>query len=137
MKVTKFKVGDEVFGEINFNKCGCAAQYCLWEDKELSLKPKNMDFTKAASLPGNQLLLVGFNSLVVVGFTAINGITKKGELKSGERVLVIGAAGGASLLHNNDSRNWFFLSSICQSPWSLRYWGLQHQQCRFCKEPWS
>jgi NADPH:quinone reductase-like Zn-dependent oxidoreductase len=75
--VTRFKPGDEVFGTAE----GSFAEYvCAREDK-LAPKPANITFEQAASTP-------------ISGLTALQGIRDVGKVQSGQKVLIIGAAGG-------------------------------------------
>lgn len=77
--VTKFKVGDEVFGMSGMNM-GCYAQYkCIPETGCIAIKPANLSFGDAAALSFG-------------GTTAIDFI-RRAKLLSGERVLVNGASG--------------------------------------------
>jgi len=78
-RVTKFKVGDAVIG---FSAgLGAHAEFkVMKEDAALVLKPKRMSFEEAAALPFG-------------GTTALHFLTDIGQLKAGEKVLVIGAGG--------------------------------------------
>jgi len=53
--VTKFKVGDEIFGTTTMLKTGSYAEYiCLpqeWKHGVVRLKPANLNFKQAAALP--------------------------------------------------------------------------------------
>jgi NADPH:quinone reductase-like Zn-dependent oxidoreductase len=74
---TRFKSGDEVFGVCR----GAFAEYgCAIEDK-LALKPANVSFEEAASIP-------------VAGLTALQGLRDKGQIQRGQKVLIDGASGG-------------------------------------------
>jgi len=80
--VTQFKPGDEVFGLCK----GSFAEYaCTSESASamsvLTLKPANVTFEQAASLP-------------VAAFTALQGLRDKGRIQPGQKVLINGAAGG-------------------------------------------
>src|SRR5512136_3038051 len=55
--VTKLRPGDEVFGDIGH---GSFAEYALGTEKNLALKPSNLNFEAAAAVP-------------VAGFTALQG----------------------------------------------------------------
>jgi len=75
--VTQFKPGDEVFGACR----GAFAEYvCAMEDK-LALKPANISFEDAAAVP-------------VAALTALQGLSHKGRIQRGHKVLVDGASGG-------------------------------------------
>ncbi len=76
--VTQFKPGDEVFG----GKNGALAEYvCVLADRAVVLKPKNMTFEQAASVP-------------VAAITALQGLRDKGKIQAGQKVLINGASGG-------------------------------------------
>lgn len=77
-KIRNFRVGDEVFGEINR---GAFADYVCVGEKELALKPASVSFADAAALP-------------VAATTALQGLEEAGGLRAGQRVLINGAAGG-------------------------------------------
>ena len=75
--VTQFKPGDEVFGSCRgaFAECTCAPESAL------VLKPVNVTFEQAASVP-------------VAAFTALQGLRDKGHIQPWQKVLINGAAGG-------------------------------------------
>ena len=76
--VTNFKPGDEVFG----GKTGAFAEYiCVLADRAVVLKPANMTFEQAASVP-------------VAAITALQGLRDKGKIQAGQKVLINGASGG-------------------------------------------
>jgi NADPH:quinone reductase-like Zn-dependent oxidoreductase len=76
--VTQFKPGDEVFGGRN----GALAEYvCVLADRSVILKPANMTFEQAASVP-------------VAAITALQGLRDKGKIQPGQKVLINGASGG-------------------------------------------
>jgi len=77
-KVTRFKPGDEVFG----GRGGAFAEYvAVPEDRALALKPANMTFEQAASVP-------------MAAITALQALRDKGEIEPGQKVLINGASGG-------------------------------------------
>jgi NADPH:quinone reductase-like Zn-dependent oxidoreductase len=74
----EFKPGDEVFG----GKNGALAEYvCVLADRSVVLKPANMSFEQAASVP-------------VAAITALQGLRDKGKIHAGQKVLINGASGG-------------------------------------------
>lgn len=76
--VTRFKPGDEVFGGRN----GAFAEYVVVpEDRALVLKPTNVTFEQAASVP-------------IAAITALQALRDKGKLQAGQKVLINGASGG-------------------------------------------
>lgn len=79
--VTRFKPGDEVFGEVFASGFGSFAEYKCAFESELELKPANVSFEEAAALP-------------LAGMTALHGLRDVGWIKAGQRVLINGASGG-------------------------------------------
>jgi NADPH:quinone reductase-like Zn-dependent oxidoreductase len=75
--VTPFQPGDQVFG---FCK-RCFAEYVCARGDKIAPKPVNLDFEQAAAVPTSAL-------------TALQGLCDQGEIKAGQRVLIIGASGG-------------------------------------------
>src|SRR5437660_9450452 len=76
--VTNFKPGDEVFGAKN----GAVADYiCVPADRAAVLKPANVTFEQAGSV-------------AIAGLTALQGLRDKGNIQSGQKVLINGASGG-------------------------------------------
>ncbi len=75
--VTEFQPGDEVYGTCK----GAFAEYACVQKDELALKPANLAFAQAAAIPSSAL-------------TALQGLRDQGEVEPGQRVLIIGAAGG-------------------------------------------
>lgn len=74
--ITQFKPGDEVFGVCK----GAFAEYTCGSESEVVMKPDNVTFEQAASVP-------------VAALTALQGL-RKGQIRPGQKVLVNGAAGG-------------------------------------------
>lgn len=75
--VTRFSVGDEVFGIVS----GGLAEYAVAVESTLVHKPAALSFEEAAVA-------------TVSGITALQALTDVGCMESGQRVLVIGASGG-------------------------------------------
>jgi len=76
-KVTRFEIGDDVFGLAR----GAFAEYAAADETRLASKPDALTFESAASLP-------------CAGITALIAVRDKGEVRSGMSVLVNGASGG-------------------------------------------
>nr|XP_029149064.1 2-methylene-furan-3-one reductase isoform X3 [Arachis hypogaea] len=85
-QVTKFKVGDEVYGDIqeggieNLKKLGTLSEYTIAEERLLAHKPPNLSFVEAASFPA-------------AVETAYEGL-ERADFSAGKSILVLGGAGG-------------------------------------------
>ena len=75
--VTRVRPGDEVFGTCN----GSFAEYACAREDTLAPKPANLTFEQAAAVP-------------VSGCTALHGLRDAGRVQPGQKVLIVGAAGG-------------------------------------------
>lgn len=81
--VTRFQPGDEVFGDILW-RLGGFAEYVCASEKSLALKPAGMTFEQVATVPQ-------------AGVIALQGIRDKGQVRSGQQVLINGAGGGGGM----------------------------------------
>ncbi len=80
--VNQFKPGDEVFGYLpSATGRGSFAEYGCAKEIAITLKPANLTFEQAASVP-------------VAALTALQGLRDKGNLRPGQKVLIQGASGG-------------------------------------------
>ncbi len=80
-KVSRFKPGDEVFGDI-LACLGGFAEYVCAPERLLAPKPPGLTFEEAAAIPQ-------------AGVIAVQGIRDEGRVRPGQRVLINGAGGGA------------------------------------------
>jgi NADPH:quinone reductase-like Zn-dependent oxidoreductase len=80
-KVTRFKPGDEVFGDVSGGGWGCFAEYVRAKEKVLALKSLKMSFEQAAAVPQ-------------AGVLALVALRDKGRLHPKQKVLINGAGGG-------------------------------------------
>lgn len=82
-QVTKFKIGDEVYGLTGGVRGlqGTLAEYAAVDEDLLAIKPKNTTMKEAASLP-------------LVFLTAWEGLIDQAKVKAGNNILVQGGAGG-------------------------------------------
>jgi NADPH:quinone reductase-like Zn-dependent oxidoreductase len=79
--VTGVAVGDEVYGLIDFDRDGAAAEFTIVPAAELAAKPRSVSHAEAATLP-------------LAALTAWQALADYAALEPGERVLVHGGAGG-------------------------------------------
>src|SRR6204780_3511492 len=76
--VTRFKSGDEVFGD----RDGAFGEYVsVRENGAMALKPTNMTMEQARAVP-------------IAGITALQALRDKGKVQPGQKVLINGASGG-------------------------------------------
>jgi len=75
--VTAFRPGEEVFGTCD----GSFAEYATARTDRIAPKPANLSFEEAATVP-------------ITGTTALQALRNVGRVEPGQRVLIIGAAGG-------------------------------------------
>lgn len=80
--VKQFQPGDEVFGDLSRCGWGGFAEYVSVREKALVLKPACLSFEQAAAVPQ-------------AGLLALQGLCDKGQVQSGQKVLINGAGGGA------------------------------------------
>lgn len=78
--VTKFQIGDHVYGDLS-GRWGGFAEYVCAGESALAIKPASMSFEQAAAIPQ-------------AGMLAVQGLLDKGELQSGQKLLINGAGGG-------------------------------------------
>ena len=78
--ISKFRIGDEVYGDLS-GRWGGFAEYVCAPEKALALKPAAMSFEQAASIPQAAML-------------AVQGLIDKGKIHTGQKLLINGAGGG-------------------------------------------
>jgi NADPH:quinone reductase-like Zn-dependent oxidoreductase len=79
--VTRFQIGDDVFGELPLHELGSFAEYVCVPEELLALKPAELTFEQAAAVP-------------LSAFTALQGLRDKVQIQPGQTVLINGASGG-------------------------------------------
>jgi 2-desacetyl-2-hydroxyethyl bacteriochlorophyllide A dehydrogenase len=79
--IEKFKVGDEVFGDLAGCGFGGLAEYVAVPEKVLALKPASVPFEVAAAIP-------------MAAVTALQALRDIGHIQAGQTVLICGAGGG-------------------------------------------
>jgi NADPH:quinone reductase-like Zn-dependent oxidoreductase len=79
--VTLLATGDEVYGYPSVVRNGTYAEYVVVPEAELALKPRSVDHVQAASVP-------------MAALTAWQGLFDAGDLRTDQKVLIHGGAGG-------------------------------------------
>jgi len=80
-RVTRFRPGDEIFASIFDTGTGSLAEFALVPESLAALKPKNLDFVQAASLP-------------MVSLTSWQAFTERAHLQPGQKVFIPAGSGG-------------------------------------------
>ena len=80
-KVSKFKVGDEVYARPADYRIGTFAEFISMNENDVAIKPKNLSMEEAASIP-------------LVGLTAWQALVEKANLKKGQKVFIQAGSGG-------------------------------------------
>ncbi|MGB7414437.1 MAG: NAD(P)-dependent alcohol dehydrogenase [Thermosynechococcaceae cyanobacterium] len=79
--VKQFQPGDDVFGDLSECGFGAFAEYVAVPEVALAIKPRNVSFEAAATVP-------------VSAMTALQALRDVGQVQAGQRVLINGASGG-------------------------------------------
>jgi NADPH:quinone reductase-like Zn-dependent oxidoreductase len=79
--VRNFKAGDEVYSRPRDGRIGTFAQHIAIDEADVALKPKNLSFEEAASIP-------------LVGLTAWQAMIDRASLKAGQKVFIQAGSGG-------------------------------------------
>jgi NADPH:quinone reductase-like Zn-dependent oxidoreductase len=79
--VQNFQPGDEVLGDLSDFGFGGFAEYAVAPEIALAIKPAKLSFEDAASLP-------------IAATTALKALRDTGSLQKGQKVLIVGSAGG-------------------------------------------
>ncbi len=80
-RVTRFKPGDAVFASIFDLGSGALAEFAVVPENAAALKPANLDFVQAASIP-------------MVGLTSWQALKERANLKPGQKVFIPAGSGG-------------------------------------------
>lgn len=79
--VTRFEVGDAVYGDLSEDGRSGLAEYVCAPEDVLAHKPSNLTFEEAAAVP-------------MAAMTALQGLVDNGNIQAGQSVLINGASGG-------------------------------------------
>jgi NADPH:quinone reductase-like Zn-dependent oxidoreductase len=82
--VRNFAIGDDVYGLVDFDRNGAAAEFVTVAASALGPKPATVTYVEAAALP-------------LAALTAWQALVEHARAQPGERVLVHGAAGGVGV----------------------------------------
>jgi NADPH:quinone reductase-like Zn-dependent oxidoreductase len=80
-RVTRFKVGDAIFASLFDLGAGSLAEFAAVPEHAAALKPANLNFVQAASIP-------------MVGLTAWQAFNERAQVKPGQKVFIPAGAGG-------------------------------------------
>lgn len=80
-RVTRFKPGDEVFASIFDLGTGALAEFAVVPESAAALKPPNLDFVQAASIP-------------MVALTSWQALKERARVKPGQKVFIPAGSGG-------------------------------------------
>jgi NADPH:quinone reductase-like Zn-dependent oxidoreductase len=80
-RVTRFKPGDAVFASIFDQGNGSIAEFAVVPESAAALKPDNLDFVQAASIP-------------MVGLTSWQALKERVDLRAGQKVFIPAGSGG-------------------------------------------
>lgn len=84
-KVSRFKVGDEVYARPSDYRIGTFAEYIAIHENDVALKPKNISMEEAASLP-------------LVTLTVWQAFVEKAHLQKGQKVFIQAGSGGVGTI---------------------------------------
>jgi NADPH:quinone reductase-like Zn-dependent oxidoreductase len=87
-RLSDLKIGEDVYGLIEFDRDGAAAQYVTVPAADLARKPRSVDHIQAAALP-------------LAALTAWQALLDHAQLRAGESVLVTGGAGALGPMSSN------------------------------------
>lgn len=80
-RVTGFKAGDAVFASVFDMNIGTLAEFAAVPEHAAALKPANLDFVQAASIP-------------MVGLTSWQALTERAPIQPGQKVFIPAGSGG-------------------------------------------
>lgn len=80
-KVSRFKIGDEIYSRPRDHRQGTFAEYISVHEDDVALKPKNINMQEAAAIP-------------LVGLTAWQALVDVAKIKPGQKVFIQAGSGG-------------------------------------------
>ena len=85
IKVTQFKIGDEVYSRAADFNIGTFAEYIAVKEDNVTLRPSNISMEEAASLP-------------LVALTAWQALVESADLQKGQKVFIQAGSGGVGTM---------------------------------------
>jgi NADPH:quinone reductase-like Zn-dependent oxidoreductase len=85
--VKRFRAGDRVFARLAKDRGGAFAEQACVDEDHAALMPRNVDFTAAAAVP-------------LAGLTALQALRDALAVRSGQKLLISGGAGGVGTFAN-------------------------------------
>ena len=103
-RVTKFKPGDAIFAYMGMNMGANAEYVCISESGTVSLKPANLTYEEAATLP--------------YGAVMAASLLQKANLKPGQKILINGASGGIGAIAVQLAKHHYgvAVTGVCGTP---------------------
>jgi NADPH:quinone reductase-like Zn-dependent oxidoreductase len=103
-RVTRFKPGDAVFAYVGMNMGANAEYICLPENGSVAIKPANLDYAEAATLPYGAIMAAS--------------LLKKANLQPGQKILINGASGGIGAMAVQLARRHYDaeVTGVCGTP---------------------
>lgn len=103
-RVTQFRPGDEVFGDVSACGWGGFAEYVVVPENAIVLKPATVSFEQAAAVP-------------LAAITALQGLRNSGKIQAGQKVLVNGASGGVGTFGVQIAKSFGAeVTGVCSTP---------------------
>jgi alcohol dehydrogenase len=80
-RVSRFKVGDEVYARPRKDRIGGFAEFIAMHQDDVAIKPERLSMEEAASIP-------------LIGLTAWQALVERAKLKKGQKVFIQAGSGG-------------------------------------------
>ncbi|MBL4773030.1 MAG: NAD(P)-dependent alcohol dehydrogenase [Alcanivoracaceae bacterium] len=101
--IKAFKMDESVWGKVDSFKGGAYATFIKVKPENITIIPKDISYTQAASIPN-------------VGLTAYQSLINQAHLKKGQRVLINGASGGVGIMAVQIAKSYgCHVTAVCSS----------------------